>query len=70
MMIVGSKIQLWENARMSLHHRQVSIYAVFDVLRGGSRGQCGSMSSAEPGENVNVQRSTRCARVVGTSFAF
>src|SRR6516164_1259738 len=58
MMIVDSQIHLWENARMSPHHRQVPTYAVHDALQEMAAAGVDAAVLHPPstlGENVNVQ---------------
>ena len=58
MIIVDSQIHLWENARMSPHHRQIPTYAVHDALQEMAAAGVDAAVLHPPstlGENVNVQ---------------
>jgi predicted TIM-barrel fold metal-dependent hydrolase len=58
MLIVDSQIHLWENARMSPHHRQVPTYAVHDALHEMEAAGVDAAVLHPPstlGEAVNVQ---------------
>src|SRR6185369_12878118 len=58
MLIVDSQIHLWENARMSPHHRQVPTYAVHDALQEmGAAGVDAAVlhPPSTLGEKVNAQ---------------
>src|SRR5262245_41124828 len=58
MLIVDSQIHLWENARMSPHHRQVPTYGVHDALQEMAAAGVDAAVLHPPstlGEAVNVQ---------------
>jgi predicted TIM-barrel fold metal-dependent hydrolase len=58
MLIIDSQIHLWENARMSGHHRQIPTYAVHDALAEmASAGVDGAVlhPPSALGEPVNAQ---------------
>jgi predicted TIM-barrel fold metal-dependent hydrolase len=58
MLIVDSQIHLWENARMSPHHRQIPTYSVHDALQEMAAAGVDAAVLHPPstlGEAVNVQ---------------
>src|SRR5712671_4412776 len=58
MMIVDSQIHLWENARMTPHHRQIPTYAVHDLLQEMATAGVDAAVIHPPsslGEAVNLQ---------------
>jgi len=72
MLIVDSQIHLWENARMSPHHRQVPTYAVHDALHEMEAAGVDAAVLHPPstlGEAVNVQ-AVDAVRQHPDSFAF
>jgi predicted TIM-barrel fold metal-dependent hydrolase len=58
MFIVDSQIHIWENARMSAHHRQIPTYSVDDALKEMAEAGVDAAVIHPPstlGEKVNVQ---------------
>ena len=58
MLIVDSQIHLWENARMSPHHRQIPTYNVDDALKEMAEAGVDAAVIHPPstlGEGPNVQ---------------
>src|SRR4051812_49715008 len=58
MFIVDSQIHIWENARMSAHHRQIPTYDVDDALKEMAEAGVDAAVLHPPstlGEAVNVQ---------------